>query len=134
MQYTHPRSRSKWKSRRYRFRMYALLLFSLSLLAVGTFVVRAETLPEQPRETDVEPNHNCLMCHGDPEFKGWFRNGELVSLYVDITTREGFNSVPVYHVTLKPPAFKSSSQVSADAFFAGMDEIRQQVDAQRDDD
>ena len=58
----------------------------------------------------------------------------LVSLYVDLTTRDVFNSVPVYHVTLKPPAYKPPSQMSADEFFAGMDEIRQQVDDQRDDD
>ena len=59
---------------------------------------------------------------------------DLVSVYVDVTSRQGFNPVPVYHVTLKPPAYKPSSSMSADEFFAGMDEIRQQLDEQRDDD
>lgn len=30
-----------------------------------------------------DPDTNCLMCHSDPDFKGTFRNGELISLYVD---------------------------------------------------
>ena len=57
----------------------------------------------------------------------------LVSLYVDFTNREAFNPVPVYHVTLKPPAYKPPSQMSADDFFAGMDEIRRQLDDLVDD-
>lgn len=26
---------------------------------------------------------NCLMCHTDPDFKGSFQNGDIISLYVD---------------------------------------------------
>ncbi len=33
--------------------------------------------------SNSDPNEDCLMCHSDPDFKGSFENGDLISLYVD---------------------------------------------------
>lgn len=30
-----------------------------------------------------DPNEDCLMCHSDPDFKGTFQDGELISLHVN---------------------------------------------------
>jgi predicted CXXCH cytochrome family protein len=44
---------------------------------------RQPTLPEQNIPSSSDPNEDCLMCHSDPDFKGSFQDGELISLYVD---------------------------------------------------
>lgn len=74
--------RCLYVGRRLRSKDLARCLIGLFLvvgiwLLVGAFPARAEVLQEG------EPDDNCLMCHGDPDFVGQFQNGELVSLHVD---------------------------------------------------
>ncbi len=57
--------------------LVGFLLVAVSWLAIDGPQARAETLSQLGAE------ENCLMCHADPDFVGSFRNGELVSLYVD---------------------------------------------------
>lgn len=63
------------------------------MLAQGVLRVNAESLPgiiatfrppsQQADNPASERESNCLMCHSDPDFKGEFTNGEMVSLYVN---------------------------------------------------
>ena len=63
-------------------------------LAWATGRVNAETLPHilSPRKPALQQqdggpvgkqDENCLMCHSDPDFKGEFADGEVISLFVD---------------------------------------------------
>jgi hypothetical protein len=67
--------------------LLALLLIGALWLTVQTTQVRAieqkPELSEHNISSGSEPNENCLMCHTDPDFKGSFQNGELISLFVD---------------------------------------------------
>ncbi|MFQ5577153.1 MAG: cytochrome c3 family protein [Anaerolineae bacterium] len=68
-----------------------LLLVGLVWMAAGAFPTHASATPqagptaplEQRLPPASEPNENCLMCHSDPDFKGRFQNGELISLNVN---------------------------------------------------
>ena len=37
----------------------------------------------QPDFVHAESNTNCMMCHANPDFRGTFKNGETISLYVN---------------------------------------------------
>ncbi len=58
----------------------AALLLALAWVALGSLSAQAAL---SPAAAISEPDANCLMCHSDPDFKGTFENGEMISLYVD---------------------------------------------------
>jgi predicted CXXCH cytochrome family protein len=60
-----------------------LLLLGLIWLFWAASPVYANAPLDSQKDSGDDVNHNCLMCHGDPEFKGWFKNGDLISLYID---------------------------------------------------
>jgi predicted CXXCH cytochrome family protein len=71
-----------------------VVLVGVFWLANGVLPTRAESPFPHGLEAKVVPlqqdsgpgtgrDTNCLMCHADPDFKGSFQNGELISLYVD---------------------------------------------------
>ncbi len=66
-----------------------ITLISLFGLAGGGTAKRVEAAPIPANVSASDtlqssgPNSNCMMCHSDPDFKGIFRNGEMISLYVD---------------------------------------------------
>ena len=74
-----------------------LVIFSVMMgllsLAVASGDAVAGSLPEPDwrgreaasrQSTGGDPNTNCMMCHSDPDFKGEFEDGSLLSLYVDL--------------------------------------------------
>jgi len=79
--------------RRYPQALGGLCLLMAFTLAARAVPVLAAALPGAPppagRQSgapslDDSPNANCLMCHADPDFKGAFGDGTLLSLYVDL--------------------------------------------------
>lgn len=60
-----------------------LLLFVFFWLFLTASPVYAEASFNHFKDSGDDVNHDCLMCHGNSEFKGWFKNGDLISLYVD---------------------------------------------------
>lgn len=74
--------------------LVALLLVAVFWLTRDTPQARAEAsagtewtselaLSDRRVTAISDPDENCLMCHSDPDFKGAFQDGELISLYVD---------------------------------------------------
>lgn len=91
---SHLRKRLKVRSNCYGRCLLGLLLVGMLGLAVGAPQAGARTsfqvglnsvliLPERRVASSPGPNDNCLMCHGNPDFKGHFENGDLLSLHVD---------------------------------------------------
>jgi hypothetical protein len=69
----------------------ALLMLGLTFVTLGVMPAKADDFSQTgpqptpgapPIPLGAEPNANCLMCHSDPDFKGSFQDGEMVSLYV----------------------------------------------------
>ena len=64
----------------------ALMLVTL-LLMTETASVHAQTdstpVPTPTPLLDVSADANCRMCHTDHNFRGRFRNGDIIDLYVD---------------------------------------------------
>lgn len=58
----------------------AQIAASASPTPLATATATATPIPSSPHD---DPNANCMMCHGNPDFHGTFKNDESVSLYVN---------------------------------------------------
>lgn len=58
------------------------LLFLASAGAAHANAALQATPTPQPVSGATDPDANCLMCHSDPDFKGSFADGEMVTLFV----------------------------------------------------
>jgi predicted CXXCH cytochrome family protein len=78
-------------SRRLRYLLGICISVILLLSSVGSVYIgnaEADSLPTGEKlpvsSSSSESNENCLMCHEDPDFKGYFEDGETISLFVDV--------------------------------------------------
>ena len=60
-----------------------LLLLSSPPDQASAHVGKTSPLPSSRPAEISEHDANCLMCHSDPDFKGTFADGDMISLYVD---------------------------------------------------
>ncbi len=71
-----------------KWNVYLRILIGLLVLLIvtgGSVLVQVEASSTigKAGTSLSEPDENCLMCHSDPDFKGTFRDGEMISLHVD---------------------------------------------------